>query len=288
MAIETVGSKAAIRAVMAAEKAGEDATDALTVYHREVEREEQEGTYQNPLAPREPSRRQQLAGMTYADLVASENRTLLDQVVRAVATECDLDYLEALEQLQDWHDSGGTQTLGQMLNHLEVDAVFRDVIAMEERETPPPAPEVEMLDSSDPERQVSIEATDELGRVVLADGVDRARLLTDPYTIERAWLRAQELDDRGAYAGGADRLGDGLTGRERFEVHYREHIEEGADLVASLEAAHRHATAGELSAEQQAKVAAADRRAPTEREKRAEQHRLEDEIAERQERLGRL
>lgn len=241
----------------------------------------------NDETPREPTRREQIAALTYDELLA--DRPLLDRLVRAVGLNCDLDYIEALEEIQSWND-GGNPTVGRLLQRGQVDddVLCRDVIAMEERETVDPEPEVALLDSSDPERQVSIEAADEMGRIYLADGVDRAHLLTDAYTVEHAWLKTKDLDDRGVYAGDGDRLGDGLTGRERFERDYRAHIEEGVDLVASLEAAHRRATADDLSAEQVADIEAADRREPFEREKRAETQRLQKEIDERQERLGRL
>ena len=68
-----IGSKAAIRAVMAAERAGEDKSEALDVFHREVEREEREG----PASPRPPSptpsRGRQIAALTYDELLAARN-----------------------------------------------------------------------------------------------------------------------------------------------------------------------------------------------------------------------
>jgi hypothetical protein len=237
--------------------------------------------------PREPTRREQITALSYDELLA--DRPLLDRLVRAVGLSRDLDYIEALEEIQSWND-GSNPTVGRLLQRGQVDGdvLCRDLIAMEDRETVHSETEVALLDSSDPKRQVSIEAADEMGRIYLADGVDRAHLLTDAYTIEYAWLKAKELDGRGAYAGEGDRLGDGLTGRERFERDYRAHIEEGVDLVASLEAEHRRATADDLSPEQLADIEAADRRELYEREKRAEKQRLQDEIDERQERLGRL
>lgn len=185
-------------------------------------------------ASREPTRREQIASLTFDELLA--DRFLLDRMTRAVSLARDLDYMEALEELRSW-SPGGTSTVAAVFDiaPISLDDVCSDVVKMEAAEIVPEAEE--LLDSSDPERRVSIEATDEIGRIILADGVDRAFLLTDTYTIERAWLKARDLDERGVYR--SENLGDGLTGRERFEQHYREHIEDGADLVASLEAEDR-------------------------------------------------
>lgn len=46
----------------------------------------------------------------------------------------------------------------------------------------------------------------------------------DSYTIERAWLRARELNPAYGEEGG----------RETFDADYRQHIEAGIDLIATL------------------------------------------------------
>lgn len=268
-----IGFEAADRALSRKAAEGGDLTAEFKIWRRELH------GGPGPSA-REPTRREQIAAVTYSELLA--DHALFDRVVRAVSLARDLDYLEALEDVRDSaRNIDGDPTLEQIFEKglVDLDDVCRDIVKMEAREIAA-EPEVELLDSSDPDRQVSIEATDEIGRVLLADDVDRAKLLTDPYTIERAWLKVQDLDDRGAYSRSAVD-GDGLDGRQRFEREYRAHIEDGVDLVASLEAARRQEEIAQRDTDEATTALAAADREEVERGDRAKRRELEaqrDEI----------
>jgi hypothetical protein len=268
--VPIIGLEAAERALKAKEAVSANVSPELGVWLRELK-----GS--GPGAAREPSRREQIAAMTYDELLA--DRFLLDRLTRAVGLACDLDYLEALEKFRGWSE-GGNPTVGQIFakSPADLDDVCRDIVKMEAREVVQ-GPQVELLDSSDPDRQVSIGATDELGRILLPDEVDRARLLTDAYAIERAWLKVQDLDHRGAYARGVVDSA-GLDGRQRFEREYRAHIEDGVDLVASLEATHRKEQVEQRETDEATKALAAADREEVERGDRAKRRKLEAQRAE--------
>ena len=251
--------------------------------------------YRTFLAEREadpsskPTRAAEIRGLSYRDLL--EDRQLLDRVARAVSLNTGCEYVEALDQLSRWNsrvsvDPTYDATVAEVLDKgpSALDRVCSDVIAMEQAEVAVADAAIVFLDSCDPEARVSLDDVDDSGQVALLDGVDRAKLLTDPYIRERAWLRAKELDQRGLYTADVD-LGDGLDARGRFDRDYRQNIEDGVDLVATMDAAHRAEVAQEESLADRSKQV---QREALEREKRAERRELEAQAAETQDRLRRL
>jgi hypothetical protein len=215
-----------------------------------------------------------LADVTYEELVADS--ALLDRVVRAICLERDCDYVTALDELERWHDqadlTGDSEDVAfdKVLDcsPLSLDRLQTDVMALERDDDEQheaialsrdvtPAPEGEVT---------------EHGQVKLADHVDRARLLTDSYEFECAYLEVRELSH---YA-------DGDEGRREFEADYRAHVEAGLDLVGTLQLARHRDEAAHKEGRASAAQAA---REGHEREKRARRRRASEEIRAKLEEL---
>jgi hypothetical protein len=162
--------------------------------------------------------------LTYSELV--ENRPLFDRVARAVSIELDVEYVRALEELDRWHSAGGPRDSGEvtLATALEVAPVSADALSRD----------VKRLELADLEQEEAVAAdragetvdavVDDLGQVRFSDEVDRARLLTDPYELAKAYLEACDLDD--AYRG--------EEGRHEFERDFRTQVEAGVDYIATL------------------------------------------------------
>jgi hypothetical protein len=236
-------------------------------------------------ATREPTRLEALGEMSFDQLL--EDRGLFDRVARALCLARDCSYLEALDWLHEWAGRAagrvpkGEVTIFDLLGDsasgaVGFDGVARDVIRMEREEAGAKADrslETITLDSTDPkagELQVAPDEVDGAGKVQLPESSDRAFLLTDDYTRERAWLRAKELSTAYSKEGG----------REKFEADYREHIEAGVDFVATLEWAGGAAHAQQVMEEHRA-LERQEMRESAERERRAEERRLDAEVHER-------
>jgi hypothetical protein len=169
-----------------------------------------------------------------------EDRALLDRVTRALCLACDCDSVESFERLDEWADLAagripkGEVTVFELLGDAgpaNFNVIANDVLLMEREDAAAKAdqgPDVITLDSTDPkigQLEVAPDEVDAAGKVPLPEDSDRAHLLTDAYSSERAWLRAKELSS--AY--------NDEGGREAFERDYRQHIEAGADFLACLE-----------------------------------------------------
>lgn len=172
----------------------------------------------------------QLSEFTYEELV--EERDLLDRVARVLSIELDVDYIAALERLDGYYSSA--QIAGRepatLRDALDVGPISLDVLDREVKRLERTDSELEeklkpdeavMLDRGDDSEPGEI---NEMGRVMLSADTDRARLLTDPYELTRAYLQACELHD--AYSG--------EEGRRRFEGDFRHATEAGQDLVGTL------------------------------------------------------
>jgi hypothetical protein len=207
--------------------------------------------------------------IAYDDLV--EDNQLLDYVVRAICLERDCDYLTALEQLWSWHElhNGQDKTLRAIIEEsspISFGQLRRDVVELERSAG---AADGAMILSADLTPQPSGE-TNEHGQVILAEGADRARLLTDSYELERAFLAARDLSPT-RYAH-----------REAFEAEYRLHVEAGVDLVATLQLDQHNAEVGRQQARKQT---AQQRREQGKREERARRREAAEAVRKNLEKL---
>jgi hypothetical protein len=264
---------------------GADVTEEVRLFREEL------GEQHGRSSHREPTRAEQIGALSYDELLA--DRTLLDRVARAVCLNRDCGYMEAFEYLEEWCGYASTSrqtarsevTIADMLGDsgpASFAAVCCDVVLMEREDASAKADvaalDVVLLDSTDAkidQLEVSLDEINEAGQVQLSDRSDRAFLLTDAYTIERAWLRAKELTN--AYD-------DPETGRADFEQHYRLNIEAGLDFVAGLEWSNGAARRQEAVKQRDRQVHQADREL-AERKRRADERLLDAEIEERRRRL---
>lgn len=161
-----------------------------------------------PAAPLDVTREQ-----LYAD------RVQLDRVAQIVAEKLELDYLGALDEIERAFDlappSDRPVTLADALpapmTAAEMEGAIVGREARHERKLQeindalPPEPEGEVTDG---------------GRVLLPAGTDRAKLLTESYEFEKAYLEAHEL---------------GFThlDRDAFGAIWRPEVEAGYDLLGT-------------------------------------------------------
>jgi hypothetical protein len=211
----------------------------------------------------DPAKAVGLDEISYDDVLA-DKRTL-DYVARAICLERDCDYLTALEDLQGWREQceGTDVTLRAVIEDtsspLELRQLCNVVMELELSET---SREQAIVLSADVPSSPSGE-TNEHGQVKLASDVDRARLLTDPYEIEAAFLAARELSPT-LYAD-----------RETFELEYRSYVEAGLDLVATIQLQRHRA---ELGRQQVRSTTAQQRYEQSERARRAQRREAAEAV----------
>jgi hypothetical protein len=214
--------------------------------------------------------------LTHEQLIAQPRAH--DWVLRAICLEHDCDYLAAMTRLEEWSndarlDNGGKPVeLSRVISDYSPIAITQfnqDVLTLEWA-----TEKVLSLDrAANPEATPAPEGeVDESGTVLLDNDVDRARLLTDPYELERAYLTACDLDPSF----------QGTDGRQRFEQAYRSHVEAGKDYVATLQREqHRreiHLARSQAEARQQ-------RWEENERRERARKHAAREQIQDLRKKL---
>lgn len=203
---------------------------------------------------------------------------LLDRTIRAVCMEKDLDYLGGLELISQAADSAAE--FGSSADEIHLGKVFEvgglslaavridvDKIVLAEAERD------RTIELATPGQRRDEEAdnveVDEAGQVLFGDDVDVAKLITDPYWLERYYQRAVKVD--------ANYIGK----KEKFVEDFTAAAREGIDLVATIER-----EKGLLQTDI-AKVTA-DRRLAhqeqDERERRARRREIDEQVAELQKR----
>lgn len=217
--------------------------------------------------------------LTYGKLIA--DRKLADRVVRAISIEHDVDYIGALDLLERAFSRLGEEAPVRDIGEAAFINTGHDVYSMSfstldrevrKMETTEEAVHTTVLADSEALNQEA--EVDDNGYVLLADSADRAKLLTDPYLVEDAYLRAKALDPN--Y--------NGDQGRKLFEQNHRFHIEQGLDLVGTLE---RNVAERQLRRTMNDRMAKVRRDEAEERAERARTRDLEAQAEELQRKMGR-
>jgi hypothetical protein len=181
---------------------------------------------------------------TYLGLLEDSQR--LDEVVKVLEADLDLDYLGALEYLEDrfnqWEfasdEAREAVTLAQVLADSPVTIARVLSAACEQR------PEVTMLarDAKTllPEGEI-VRGRDGKNVVKYPDDVDLDALIADPLNAKRAYRAASKLDGHQTLGG------DFYIGLfEDFRGDWEHYANEGLDLVASMQLWKREAEIAEL------------------------------------------
>lgn len=199
-------------------------------------------------------RRHPVLDATYAEL--TDDRDLLDQVIRILVMSIDTDYVSAMDKLGTWADATGlgrNATLRQMLEHhsrVGVASFERDLAEMSSAADAIADRldrELTSWDGPEPDPETGL---------IHSDAVTRARPLADPAKFEEAFQLARDLE-------GAE---PGEDGREAFRKQLQVHADAGVDYLSTLQYRAHQRTRAERLNELETKTR---QREILEREKRA-------------------